>query len=276
MARKRKKPGEQSGEGWETADRVRWLLETHWKRSRSEMATAIKMSVTGLIKVVTRQQQPGRQLLTAIVSNSDVNPMWLLTGQGPPFTSGGLPVADEVLPGPPARYPHVLTDRKVDHLRDLFSPSRYWLRLRRSEPVTQMKGMNIQANDLLLLETDRALFPPREQLRLKLCVVTIEKGDQCRLTLAQVMYHDPDYEEGREWIEADTFERPQVTTLTIVEDSPGEPMRVFKRLISHEKPKKPGRLRRRTPLSASDTRRTLTSICYDDIVAVCVLLVRDV
>jgi hypothetical protein len=78
---------------WTTAaKRVKWLLHDRWKGSRSAMAEQIKMSVTGLINVVTEVQQPGREVLTRIVENGGVDATWLLTGRGHPYTTVDLAV----------------------------------------------------------------------------------------------------------------------------------------------------------------------------------------
>ena len=127
MSKKKEESPSRSGEGWDAAERVKWLLHDRWQGNRSAMAKAIQMSVTGLIKVVTGQQPPGRQLLAAIVRNAEVNAAWLLTGNGPPYTAAALPVADRVLPGPPREHRDLLIDEKVEDLGTLYSPTRYWL-----------------------------------------------------------------------------------------------------------------------------------------------------
>src|SRR5687768_10761114 len=106
--------------------RMRWLLESKYGGSRSAMAKATGVSLTGVIKVVTGQQTPGRRLLETILKNTDVSPAWLLSGEGPRFRGGAIPVATKCLPSPPVE---TMDTAGVPDLSDTYAPSRYWLRL---------------------------------------------------------------------------------------------------------------------------------------------------
>src|SRR5687768_2969655 len=96
------------------AVRLQRLMDTYFGGSRSALAAAARVPLTNIVKVVTGQQAPGRQLLETITKNTDANPTWLLTGEGPPLRSSAIPVARELLPGAPGNHTELLGPERVE------------------------------------------------------------------------------------------------------------------------------------------------------------------
>jgi len=260
-------------DGWETAERVKRLLQNRWNGSRSALAKALHMSVTSVIKVVTGQQQPGRQLLTAIVKNSDVNATWLLTGRGSPYTSVGIPVVNQVVPGPSLEHAQLLTDQRLPDLGNLYRPTCYWLKMAKGDAMVREKGCKLQAGDLLLLETDKAFFPPVEELWDSLCAVQVPKANPPVYKLAEVSYYGPSPENAAT-LSADTFDHgPRVITETVVREYPDGEMKAFKRRVREAPGTGSRKPREAVPVHHPGSHYHL-QITYADIVAVCILMVR--
>ncbi|MFQ3594202.1 MAG: hypothetical protein SNJ82_13565 [Gemmataceae bacterium] len=239
------------------------------------MAKAIGVSVTGLVNVVTGPQQPGRRLLTAIVEHSDVNPSWLLTGKGRPFLSSALPVAGQALPGSPQDHPDLLLDEKVEDLGDLYSPSRYWLKVGPKEPVLRDRGRKVMAGDLLLMETDRASFPSTHRLDMRLCVVRVLGKQPPEYKLAELAYQAEDGEGAPERLEADTFDIGiQVIERTVIDRMPDGEFQVSRRELRQLEAKGPDQRPRFVPFRPEDVDYLSLRIGLSDIVAVCILIVR--
>jgi hypothetical protein len=238
------------------------------------MARAIQMSLPGLVKVVTDKQEPGRQLLTAIVRHSSVNPRWLLTAEGPPFTSASLPIAHRVLPGPPLQHPDLLAGEHAPDLGDLYSTSRYFLKVSSREPLAHDEQQKVKPGDLVLLETDTARFE-KEQLYEQLAAIRVPRTDPPQFKLAQVSFYAGDDEDGPDRLEADTFDLgPTVVTETIIHERPGSEPQVFRRRARLAKRAKPGQLPQTVPVRPPDLDYTDLQIAFTDIVAVAILIVR--
>ncbi|MFO0881785.1 MAG: hypothetical protein U0840_31185 [Gemmataceae bacterium] len=256
--------------------RIQWLLRERWGDSRAAMARDIGVSVTGLVNVVTGPQQPGRRLLTAILENSDVNPSWLLTGQGRPFLSSALPVAQQVLPGAPQEHPdHLLRDEQVEQMDDLYSRSRYWLRVSGREPVVRDKNQKILAGDLLLMETDRKCYPRTHRLDGRLCVVRVPGTQPPEYKLAELTYQAEDGEGAPERLEADTFDLGAlVIERTIIDRMPDGEYQVSRRQMRQLEAKGPDQRPRFVPYHLEDMDFLSLRVRLSDIVAVCILMVR--
>jgi hypothetical protein len=238
------------------------------------MAKAIQMSLSGLINVLEKDQEPGRRLMEAIIENSDVNPGWMLTGKGGSYLSSALPVAHRALPGRPQDHRDLLTDEKVEALGDLYSASRYWLKVQPSEPIMRDKSQQIKSWDLLLMETDKAKLPQEDKLWETLCVIRVPDVDPPEYKLATVSYRPESNDDGQARLEADTFDLgPEVITQIVVEESPGGELRAFKR------PARPVKTEGRLKPRKSGDMRLLDMDCPliigdSAIVAVCLLVVR--
>lgn len=255
---------------WATASgRMIWLLDHRYGGSRSAMAKATGVSLTGLIKVVTGQQTPGRRLLEKIVQNTDVSPAWLFAGEGQPFKGSAIPVAAECVFEPPATSTGAAV---VPDLADLYSPTRYWLRLGRGEPAVKATGTGVKAGDLMLMETDRGAFPPPERLdgRWGVARVTGRGGSVPRLAAFEYVRAS---DEHAALLQAETYtHHPQRVRRITVDELPDGTLEVSKRSVLLEQPAgdgggQPGRGRWASSILPQ-------AVAPDDVLAVCVLLVR--
>lgn len=145
-------------------ERVMLVLERLWAGNKTAMARDLGVSTSLINKVAYGERSPGRKLLNALANHPTVDEIWLLTGQGEPFTdknrvqigssSSLLPVADHVLPGSPDKHQaHFVT--RIDLLSAEWArPSRYLLRVGSGWSIVQEAGSRIAAGDLLLVETE--------------------------------------------------------------------------------------------------------------------------
>jgi hypothetical protein len=232
MGRKSKQPLAEMD--WATpGGRVRWLLANVWQGNRLAMAEDISVSHTAINKVASKAREPGRRLLAAIAGHPKVNPAWLLTGQGAPLLEAAddardkpVPVARQLLPGPPQQNAELLSGDALDH-GHLFLPTQYWLRLQPGQPLLEDPEYGFLLNDLLLLESDRRRFPRVQSLHGWLCVVRLAAADPGRepvLKLGAVDYHQASPGEP-EKLEVDTFDldlpRERRVTRLVVDRFPG-------------------------------------------------------
>ena len=258
---------------WTTAtSRVKWLLEHRYSGSRSAMAKATGVSLTGLIKVVTDQQTPGRRLMEKVIENTDVSPAWLSAGEGQPLKGSAIPVAAGCLPGPPTKWYGFLTEERVPEMADLYAPSRYWLKLGATEPVVKASRTTFRLGDLLLMDTDRLTFPPVEQLSGRWCVVRIPGRESPHVQLAELSYFEQSIDNGPAHLEAETFEyHPLVMTRVTVDLYPNGQVEASGRTVRLEQPK-----RNESKPSKQRWAATILShqVGYEDVVAVCALFVR--
>jgi hypothetical protein len=157
--------------------RIAWLVKSLQGGNKSRFARAVGFTHAAIIQV-TKGRNPGRRLIEEISAKLGVDLNWLHNGKGKPFrgiASGdhppGLPVSRRLLPGPPLDNLQLLSGEWHD-LGDLLScRSRYWLKLRFDEPILNDRARGFRANDELLMETDRGLFPRKERFCDRLCVV---------------------------------------------------------------------------------------------------------
>ncbi len=258
---------------WTTSmGRVKWILASRYGGNRSAMAKATGVSLTGIIKVITGQQNPGRRLMEKIVQSTDISPAWLLAGEGQPLTWSALPVAIGCLPGPPTEGHALLTDERVSELTDLYSSSRYWLKLGAAEPVVKASGISFRVGDLMLMDTDRTKFPPAEQLNEQWGVVRIQGRSESRIQLAELTYFRESDDYGPAHLAAETFEHhPRVITRVTVDMYSDGRLETSGRTVRLEQPKgddiKPSK-------QAWQSSILSHQIDYKDVVAVCVLFVR--
>jgi hypothetical protein len=260
------------GTGWATpGDRVRWLLADRYSGSRSAMAKATGVSLTGLIKIVTGQQTPGRRLLEKIAQNTAVNPAWLYAGEGPPFKGSAIPVAVGCLSGPPREGDPLLTGERVPEVAALYSPTRYWLKVRAAAPPVRSGGSALLGDDLMLMETDRAEFPAAKQLDGRWAAVRVAGRGGPHVRLAQLTFV-PEGDDNHAYLDADTFDthpmRVQRVTIDIFPDGSWEAAgtRQLAQPRGKDETKPDGE-----PWAAAILGH---EVGLEDVVAVCVLVVR--
>ena len=261
---------------WSTpAARVKWLVENVSKGNRSAFADTVGVTHPTISKVVAGKP-PGRKLLTFIAQHLRVNSEWLLTGEGQPFRDeaeqGGaswVPISATPLPGSPQDNPDLVSRDWVVDCRTLFRPTQYWLRLGPREPITREPSRGFLSGDLILLESDRRLFPREALLNEQLCVIRFPGGD-VPLKLAAVRY---DAGEGAErfgsglW--ADPFDLEpdpsrQVEEVTYRHYPDGRVTRKSKPLVLKEF--RGGE--RAVPLDSNEVEPACPQILYGDVVAV--------
>lgn len=257
---------------WATpTDRVKWLLEHQHGGSRSGMAKATGVSLTGLIKVVTEQQTPGRRLLEKIVQNTDVSPAWLFAGEGQPFKGAAMPVTEACVSEPPPDAEKATGASNVPDLADLYSPTRYWLRLGRGEPAVKASGNGVKAGDLMLMETDRSTFPSPQRLHSMWGVARVRGRGESVLRLVGFEYVR-ESDEHDAFLQAETFaHHPQKVRRIIIDEFADGTLEASKRAVLLEQPDEGSRERTKGRWAASIFPQTVTP---DDVVAVCVLLIR--
>jgi hypothetical protein len=257
---------------WATpTDRVKWLLEHRHGGSRSGMAKATGVSLTGLIKVVTGQQTPGRRLLETIVQNSDISPAWLFAGEGQPFKGSTMPVTEACVSEPPPAAAGATGSASVPDLADVYSPTRYWLRLGRGEPAVKASGTGVKAGDLMLMETDRGTFPSPERLHGMWGVARVRGRGESVLRLAEFEYVRAS-DEHDAFLQAETFaHHPQKVRRIVIDEFPDGTLEASKRAVLLEQSEAGGGGRTTGRWAASILPQAVTP---DDVVAVCVLLVR--
>jgi hypothetical protein len=105
--------------------------------------------------VVRGKLPPGRAFLLAVAAHPQVNPGWLLTGEGEPL--GGkllaLPVAKTLLAGPPEDYPEQLTGEMRPVAESQYRRSRYWLQLQQDDVDALPEHVDIRCGDWVVVET---------------------------------------------------------------------------------------------------------------------------
>lgn len=257
---------------WGTpTDRVKWLLEHRHGGSRSGMAKATGVSLTGLIKVVTGQQNPGRRLLETIVQNSDISPAWLFAGEGQPFKGAAMPVTEACVSEPPQAATGTTGAANVPDLADLYSPTRYWLQLGRGEPAVKAFGNGVKAGDLMLMETDRGTFPSPERLHGMWGVVRVRGRGESVLRLAEFEYVR-ESDEHDAFLQAETFaHHPQTVRRIVIDEFADGTLEASKRAVLLEQHDAGSGEQTKGRWAASILPQAVTP---DDVVAVCVLLVR--
>ena len=254
--------------------RVKWLLEHHYGGSQAEMSRQTKVSMTGIAKVVSGQQDPGRRLLETIVGNTKVSPAWLYAGEGPVLRGSGIPVATTCLPGSPAEYREQFGDELVTEVANLYSPMRYWLKLRSTEPAVTVGGTNLVEGDMLLMDADPSLFATTDALDGRWCVVRVPALKGFKPRLARLEYFSGGGEGERPHLEAETFEHhPMVGQRTVIDEFPSGERKVTVHKVHYEQTAA-GKAEKGDGLKAWESSILPRGVEVADIIAVCVLMVR--
>ncbi len=269
-------------------ERLRHVLKVKWDGVMAHMAHDLGFRQPALWKTLSGSQPVSGKLLLLLAEHTDVNVNWLLTGKGAAtlaahaallngegFVHPRLRVATKVLPGPPQEHPKLLSAGEHDPLELALTPSQYWLRVGKDEPIVRHKDHQIRPGDWLLLETDRAHFPPVEAMEGKLVVVpasVTKKGPQ----LAFVDEEAGD--DGR--LQADTFnlgiDPTQLDEVLVVRELPDGKLQAFKCWYRKEQPGEGSRRpRSQKPMHPDELLYNSLTVKYEDILAVCVLSVRS-
>jgi hypothetical protein len=155
-------------------ERLRLVLERKYHGRQSLLANALGVSHTLVSFVLRSVQPPTRNLMARLGAIEGVNPRWADTGEGEPFVAqvgGTLPVSDVLLPGPPAEHAALMTGERFAVPSVFDRPSCYYWRLPSGHPALAVGGWRLSPNDLLLLETSRAVIEAPGGLYRKRCVL---------------------------------------------------------------------------------------------------------
>jgi len=173
--------------------------------SQSALAKKLGVSQPAISRVAAGEQLPSGKLILALTKHTRLNLDWLFTGRGDKLLAEGggsvkVPVADRPLPGAPEQHRDLLNEEYLAGCGVSLTPSMYWLRVQRNDPITGAADQKIRPGDLILLETDRSRFPKVDQIFQELWVVRLKIKGEIQHRLAEVTYTDG----GR--MDADTFD----------------------------------------------------------------------
>jgi transcriptional regulator with XRE-family HTH domain len=263
------------------AGRLRYFFEVLFESNQSRMAESLGCSQAVISKILLGQQQPGARVLSALAGYPRVNPAWLLTGDGEPLLAnrpddadGGwlLPIAHAPLPGAPQEHKELMSGDYYSVAGSHHRPSRYWLPVGPADPITRDRTSKVAAGDLLLMESDASHWQDLEKLDRRLGVVRVRlPGGGNSFKVAQIL-RDPETHEEPAMLRANTFDLGMdPDTLEheyVISLDPNQEPRIFRRHYSRKEGAKklPARQIGRQPIP--------TTIFKQDIVAVCVMIVR--
>lgn len=171
------------------ASRIRLLLEKIWEGSQTRMSKETGLTQGAISNVVRDKIPPGRDFLLAVAAHPQVNPGWLLTGEGEPL--GGkllaLPVAKMLLAGSPKDYLEKLTGemRPVDESQ--YRRSRYWLQLQRDDVDALPENVDIRCGDWVVVETAARYWKQTgRNTGERACVIRVDWANDSRLLVGVV------------------------------------------------------------------------------------------
>jgi hypothetical protein len=286
MADRRADEPEQAGDIAAVKGRLNELCIDDWASKITRMARDLHLPQPALWKILRGDQPPNAQLFMALASHTTVNVHWVITGRGPHHLEGKagvvrgdavarphVPVAREFLPGPWRQYPGLLDEAAVDPLA-ILTPTQYWVRVRKTDPVIHIKDEELAPGDWLLFETDPVRFPPADELDYRLVVIPGAVRGVKGPRLARV-----ESVEG-EMVTVDTFDLgridpSQVEEEIVVRELPGGNYHAFRRLVRKAQPGKGGKKGTpRRPLRPDEEEYIPLDLKYGDLLAVCVLSIR--
>jgi hypothetical protein len=205
--RKKEEKEEMPGDISPLARRIDVLAERLWGRNKSKMKKDLGISHPVLSRVLRGLQEPPGKLLEALAKWPRVNARWLFLGEGEPLSerylwAGGgrfLPIADCLLPGPPADHPQLLTGTSLPVADAQFSETAYWFRIPPDCPILRAKGHRVKkgdrvkAGDFLMVETGSGSTQNLDRVRGQLCAFTLPDSHGRKVILGEVdASADPD------------------------------------------------------------------------------------
>jgi hypothetical protein len=191
------------------------LLTSFWRGNQSQMGRDLGVAQT-VISRVSRGQEPPYVLMEALASyeaaGRRINLNWLLRGDGDPFLAApgdqgsGLfvPLARQLLPGPPQEYPHLLDLRQVAVVPAMHSPTAYGYVLLSEDAITQNTAEKVAVGDVILLETAPAWTKDLDRCRGRLCAFRLGGSTPAGVVLGRIGYMADFEVEGEEY-PVDTF-----------------------------------------------------------------------
>ena len=266
----------ESGGSQELSARIAEICLLLWGGNEARMARDLGISQSVTWRVVHGKQAPPGKLIENLGCDPRVDPSWLLRGKGTPLGAAiahALPIARENLPGLPEHHQHRLCGETFSLAAHLCRPSRYWYEIQPDDTVLR-SSLRLNARDLLLMETDRGAFPAPDRLAHHLCGVRITVARKTRLKLGRVDYLPGDEESGPEHIEVDLFDLvpADVKCDVVLREHHGRQIRLetyYRWGRSEQTGKKV-----KVPVSEHELFPPATTINYEDLVGICVLMVR--
>lgn len=194
MAKKRKtsSPGT-------VRERFCFYVDTLFGGNQRRTAEYLGCSQAVISKIILGKQNPGGRVLDLMAQHPKVNPAWLLTGEGEPLlaekksaTDQGwpVPIAEELLPGPPKEYSNHLTGQMEYVAGSLYRETAYFYVVRDSQIEHILPG------DRILLDADKARW--RKNLSVldgKLCAVQRHVSEGVVIELCQLSCHTDQFGE---------------------------------------------------------------------------------
>lgn len=263
----------QSGGSKELSARVAELYTRHWGRSAKAMAEDLGVSVPVIFRVVAGKQTPSCKLIEGLAQHPKMDAMWLLTGRPGPVA---VPITQQALPGPPDDHAEILTGDCYTTPAELAGTGRYWLEVQPHDPAVQIEELHLAPRDLLLMATNPKDIPNAEKFHGQLCVVRcpVDGGSEPALKLGAVQFAEAT-DEMPARLEVDTFDLG-IDPSQIIEERVERTFRghtqVFTRKFKYVDMK--DGTKRKVPVSDFELEPVLPKIEFDDIVAVCVGMVR--
>ncbi|MEI8376323.1 MAG: hypothetical protein WCJ35_26185 [Planctomycetota bacterium] len=241
------------------------------------MARDLQVSQPVAWRVMQGKQTPPGKLIENLARDPRVSLAWLFRGEGNLTGAGGqvMPVAKAIFPGQPDNHQDLLSGEFYSVSSSFCRPSRYWLEIQASDPVLRSRR-SLNVRDLLLLETDRNVFPTADRLVYLLCGVRIEVEGQSRLKLGLVNYIPADKDSGPAHIEVDTFDlgvNPSDIKCDVAYREFRGSIRRFESFYRWETSLKTGK-KIKVPVCDYELDPVLPVIDYKDVVCVSVLMVR--
>lgn len=176
QAAKPRSPSRNSGNT--PSERFGYVLRAKFANSQSAMSRKLGCSQSYLSRVVRGEAQPAAKLLNALAALPHINRHWALTGEGDPFVADrtySVPVASELLPGPPGDHPEFLTGTYESVAPHLARDSVYLF------VVSKPFAGQILAGDRILLDADSSPWTKNVRtLDRKLCAVRRGEGIELR------------------------------------------------------------------------------------------------
>lgn len=262
-------------------ERIAQLCTSLWGGNASQMAKELQISQPVASRVLRGGQPPSAKLIENLARDPRVNLAWLLRGEGAPGDREAgcgvpVPIAKQLLPGPPADHAHLLSGDFFGLAPNYYRESRYWLEIQPTDPVLTSEIVRLKPRDLLLMDAGREAISAEERFFGDLCGVRVSGDEGASHKLARVTYVPGSDEDGASRLEADTFDlapNPKdIVTERVIREFRGQ-TRMVTNTYRLKQSRTTGK-QIRVPLGELELEPSLPTIVHSDIVSVCILVVR--
>ncbi len=208
---------EQSKKNTEIATRIGKLADLVWRGNRSQMGRDLGFAQQVVSRVIAGDHQPSAEFVTALANWPGINRDYLLNGVGEPLLTPGiesnvglyLPVADELLFGPPSEYPDRLSGMSHPVAGAFHTTTAYYHRVLGGSPLTKERK-DILVGDLLLVEAAEVWTRRAGAILGRLCIFRVKADKRTELMIGEVgkiTKHYSEFGEGQ----GNDFEQFDVT-----------------------------------------------------------------